>query len=66
MHVQINGESRELRAGTTVADLVADLAASGQRFAVEINGELVPRSTHADRLLADGDRVEVVHAIGGG
>ena len=66
MHVQVNGEPREVPAGTTVADLVADLAASGQRFAVEVNEELVPRSTHADRLVAEGDRVEVVHAIGGG
>jgi sulfur carrier protein len=66
MHVQVNGESRDVPAGTTVAELVADLAGSGQRFAVEINEELVPRSTHADRRLAEGDRVEVVHAIGGG
>jgi sulfur carrier protein len=66
MHVQVNGESREVPDGTTVADLVADLASAGQRFAVEVNEELVPRSTHADRLLADGDRIEVVHAIGGG
>jgi sulfur carrier protein len=66
MHVQVNGETRELPAGTTVADLVADLAAAGQRFAVEVNEELVPRSLHGGRALADGDRVEVVHAIGGG
>lgn len=66
MHVQVNGETRELPAGTTVADLVADLAAANQRFAVEVNEELVPRSLHASRALADGDRVEVVHAIGGG
>jgi len=66
MHVQVNGESREVPDGTTVADLVADLASAGQRFAVEVNEELVPRSTHGDRLLADGDRIEVVHAIGGG
>jgi sulfur carrier protein len=66
MHVQVNGESREVPAGTTVADLVADLASAGQRFAVEVNEELVPRSTQADRSLADGDRIEVVHAIGGG
>jgi sulfur carrier protein len=66
MHVQVNGESREVPDGTTVADLVADLTSAGQLFAVEVNEELVPRSTHADRLLADGDRIEVVHAIGGG
>ena len=66
MHVQINGETRELPAGTTVAGLLADLDLSGQRIAVEVNEELVPRSTHGDRLLEDGDRIEVVHAIGGG
>jgi sulfur carrier protein len=66
MHVQINGEPREVPAGTTVADLVADLAARGQRFAVEVNEELIPRSLHVDRRLVEGDRVEVVHAIGGG
>ena len=65
MHVQINGEPREVPAGTTVADLVVDLAARGQRFAVEVNEELIPRSLHADRRLVEGDRVEVVHAIGG-
>jgi sulfur carrier protein len=36
------------------------------RIAVEVNGELVPRSTHARHVLVDGDRVEIVHAIGGG
>jgi sulfur carrier protein len=66
MHVQVNGEPREVPAGTTVADLVTDLAASGLRFAVEVNEELVPRSLQADHRLAEGDRVEVVHAIGGG
>ena len=66
MHVQINGEPREVPAGTTVADLVADLAAHGQRFAVEVNEELIPRSLHVDHRLVEGDRVEVVHAIGGG
>ena len=66
MHVQINGEPREVPAGTTVADLVADLAARGQRVAVEVNEELIPRSLHVDHRLVEGDRVEVVHAIGGG
>jgi sulfur carrier protein len=66
MRVQVNGESRELPEGTTVAQLVADLNLSGQRLAIEVNEELVPRSTHAERRLADGDQVEVVHAIGGG
>ncbi len=66
MRVQVNGESREFPPGTTVARLVAELKLSGQRIAVEVNEELVPRSAHGERLLEDGDRVEVVHAIGGG
>ena len=66
MRVQVNGESREFPPGTTVARLVAELQLSGQRIAVEVNEELVPRSTHAERVLEEGDRVEVVHAIGGG
>jgi sulfur carrier protein len=49
-----------------VARLVAELQLSGQRIAVEVNEELVPRSTHTERVLEEGDRVEVVHAIGGG
>ena len=55
MHVQVNGETRELQAGTTLADLVADLAPDGQRFAVEVNEQLVPRSLHRDRLLVEGN-----------
>lgn len=61
----LNGESRELPAVTTIADLIALLEVCG-RYAVEINGEIAPRSTHAEHRLANGDRVEVVAAIGGG
>ena len=66
MRVQVNGESRQFAPGATVAALVAELQLSGQRIAVEVNEELVPRSAYAERVLEDGDRVEVVHAIGGG
>ena len=65
IRVQLNGEPRDLPARTTVAALVALLEVRG-RYAVEINGEIVPRSGHAEHALADGDRVEVVAAIGGG
>jgi sulfur carrier protein len=65
MLLQINGAPREVPDGQTVADLLSSLGIRG-RIAVEVNGELVPRSAHAQHVLADGDRVEVVHAIGGG
>jgi len=66
MHVVVNGEARDLPAGTTVAQLVLQLGLADRRVAVEVNRGIVPRSEHAARRLADGDRVEVVAAIGGG
>jgi thiamine biosynthesis protein ThiS len=66
MQVQVNGETRQLGDGMTVADLVADMGMAGRRIAVEVNLEIVPRSRHAGHALQDGDRVEIVQAIGGG
>ncbi|MGO1460815.1 MAG: sulfur carrier protein ThiS [Marinobacter sp.] len=66
MQVQVNGEVMELPAGATVAALVEKMALTGKRLAVEINEDIVPRSQHPEFALSDGDRVEVVHAIGGG
>jgi sulfur carrier protein len=66
MNVVLNGESRDLAAGTTLADLLQSIDLGQRRFAVEINEELVPRSEHADRVLQAGDRIEIVQAIGGG
>jgi sulfur carrier protein len=61
----VNGVTRELTAGS-VAELVAALGLSGKRIAVERNGEIVPRSRYADTPLANGDRLEIVGAVGGG
>lgn len=66
MNIQLNGETRRLEDIRTVADLVADLGLDGRRLAVEHNGEIVPRGERERRELAEGDRVEIVHAIGGG
>lgn len=67
MHIQLNGEARTLAPeDLTVADLVESLGLTGQRIAVEVNEEIVPRSQHGETRLVEGDRVEVVHAIGGG
>ena len=66
MKITVNGEAQELTEPVTIAALVETLDLAGRRIAVEVNEELVPRSTFADRTLDDGDHVEIVHAIGGG
>jgi sulfur carrier protein len=66
MRIQLNGEPLELPDGQTVADLLVRLELAERRVAVELNLDIVPRSQHAATALRDGDRVEVVHAIGGG
>ncbi|MBL8396650.1 MAG: sulfur carrier protein ThiS [Candidatus Accumulibacter sp.] len=66
MELLINGESRQFVAPLTVAGLLTCLAHTGKRLAVELNGEIVPRSRHAETMLADGDRIEIVVAVGGG
>jgi len=66
MNVTVNGETRELPDGTSVAELIGLMDLSGRRLAVELNLEIVPRSAYAEQRLQAGDRVEIVHAIGGG
>ena len=66
MRIVLNGEPRSLEPGATLAALVASLDLGGRRMAVEVNEEVIPRSEYADHVLGDGDRVEIVHAVGGG
>ena len=66
MDIHLNGDRYPLDEGATVAALIDALALKGRRIAVEVNEEVVPRSRHAAYRLKAGDRVEVVHAIGGG
>ena len=66
MQVVLNGEPRSLEPGTTLAGLILSLNLGGRRMAVEINEEVIPRSEHPKRVLNEGDRVEIVHAVGGG
>ncbi|MCK0715006.1 sulfur carrier protein ThiS [Chromohalobacter sarecensis] len=66
MHIQLNGDQRELASPLTISELIDQLALTGRRIAVEVNEEIVPRSQHAETRLSPGDRVEIVHAIGGG
>lgn len=64
--LQVNGHAREVPPGSSVAHLVSALQLAGKRFAIELNGEIVPRSRHAVTPLNDGDKLEVVVAVGGG
>lgn len=64
--IWINGEARPLAQPLPLAELLDELGLTGKRIAVEVNADIVPRGEHRTRILADGDRVEVVHAIGGG
>jgi sulfur carrier protein len=67
MQLTVNGAPRTLaQEGATVADVVRELALEGKRIAVERNGEIVPRSRYADTRVEDGDRLEIVGAVGGG
>lgn len=66
MEIILNGEPRQVPDGVTASALVELLGLQGRRYAMEINGELAPRSTHAEHLLTAGDRIEIVQAVGGG
>ncbi len=66
MEIQLNGQARLFRAGGTLTQLLADEGLAERRVAVEVNGEIVPRSQHANHVLGPDDRVEIVHALGGG
>jgi thiamine biosynthesis protein ThiS len=66
MNLTVNGERRMLDGAPTVAALVAVLGLDGRKVAVERNLEIVPRSAYERTALEDGDRIEIVHFIGGG
>ena len=66
MDINLNGEPRASAVATTVAQLLLDEGLGERRVAVEVNGEIVPRGAHAAHALGAGDKVEVVHALGGG
>ena len=61
-----NGQSRQTATGTTVAALLAELGMEPKHVAVEVNLELIPRARHTERVLCDGDQLEIVTLVGGG
>ncbi|MEK9142116.1 MAG: sulfur carrier protein ThiS, partial [Nitrospirota bacterium] len=66
IHIHVNGESRAWLSGATVAELLQDLDIRTERVAVELNLEILDRAVFDQRLLKDGDRVEILSFIGGG
>ena len=66
MNIVLNGADHELAPGATLAKLIDSLELKGRRVAIEVNGRVVPASEHDERTLEDGDRVELISAIGGG
>jgi thiamine biosynthesis protein ThiS len=66
LRITVNGEPREVEAGTSVEDLLALLSIKTERVAVEVNLDVIRRDQRRDRVLAEGDRVEIVSFVGGG
>lgn len=64
--VEVNGERLQLPQDSTVDQLIQTMALTEQRLAVELNLDVIPRSQYSKQRLQPGDRVEIVHAIGGG
>ncbi len=65
MRIELNGEPRQV-AAETIGALLAELALDAKQVAIERNMVIVPRSTFADARLSEGDRLEIVHFVGGG
>ena len=66
MKITLNGSSREVPDNLSASELILSLGLANRRLALEINREIVPRSTFESHILQPDDRVEIVHAIGGG
>ncbi len=64
--ITLNGQPRTLPSVATVADVISSLGLSGKRIAVERNGAIVPRSRYAETPVLEGDKLELVAAVGGG
>jgi thiamine biosynthesis protein ThiS len=64
--VEINGESRDVAAALTVAELITHLSLAPERLAIELNKRVVRRADWPQTIINEGDRVEIVHFVGGG
>lgn len=66
MEITVNGEPVQVDSRFTAAQLIEDLELTGKRIAMEVNQEILPRSQYGSLNFQAGDRIEIVHAIGGG
>ncbi|MGH1429142.1 MAG: sulfur carrier protein ThiS [Arenicella sp.] len=66
MQIRLNGEPFEAQDGVTISHLLTSVDVGAKRYAIEVNEMIVPRSRHDSHVLSEGDKVEVVVAIGGG
>lgn len=66
MKIIVNGENRTVSDGSTAQDLISEMELTGKRIAVEVNQEILPRSQLENYALKANDKIEIVHAIGGG
>ena len=66
VQIIVNGKPQRFDQAPDVTELLRELALTGKKIAVERNGDIVPKSRHATTRLADGDRLEIVVAVGGG
>lgn len=66
MEILLNGQTLHLQAPVSLADLLEQQGYALRRVAVEVNRSIVPKSQHGLHMLREGDKVEIVHALGGG
>ena len=66
MQIFLNGQTIDLQAPASLADLLEQQGYAQRRVAVEVNRSIVPKSQHGQHILNEGDKVEIVHALGGG
>lgn len=66
MIAQVNGQDLELKKAITARELIEQLGYGDQRIALEVNENIIPKSRHAEHQLADGDKIEIIKAVGGG
>jgi thiazole synthase len=64
--IHVNGDLRHVTVGLTLAEMLRELGLDARKVAVERNLEIVPRGTFDEVLVRDGDRLEIVHFVGGG
>ena len=66
MKIFVNGHEKSCSASLTLYGLLIELEQANKRVAVEVNGEIVPRSHFENKLVVDGDKIEIINAVGGG